>query len=119
MWTPSYYPLEFSFPALGETFRLAVRDALSSAGCAVMITAQLGALPVGGTCTLYTDTAQIFLFASTSSLGVAELPITLPTGPALLGVDVFAQWAIADPAGAFLGGIGTLSDAQHILIGRR
>jgi hypothetical protein len=64
---------------------------------------------------LYT-TPTLTLPLATGADGRAALPIALPDGPGLVGVQAFLQWAILDPPANALGVV--TSDAARIVIGR-
>jgi len=59
-------------------------------------------VPLGGGCSLYV-VPLLLLSLPTNGAGVAILPIPLPPEPGLIGVQSFAQSAVADPGGAFAG----------------
>jgi ELWxxDGT repeat protein len=58
--------------------------------------------PLGGGCSLYV-LPLLLLSLPTNGAGVATLPIALPPDPNLIGIQSFAQAAVADPGGAFAG----------------
>jgi ELWxxDGT repeat protein len=59
-------------------------------------------VPLGIGCSLYV-VPLLVLSLPTDGAGVATLPIPLPPDPNLIGIQSFAQAAVADPGGVFAG----------------
>lgn len=70
-----------------------------------------GPLPfaLGGTCEILASPDAIASFVS-SAQGAVSVPYPIPSSTALSGVDIFFQWAIADPGSASAFGV-TVSEA--------
>jgi ELWxxDGT repeat protein len=87
------------------SFGVEVQNALPLASAWLVLGFSPVELPLGGGCSLYVNLAPIALLFPrvTSGAGVATVALPVPLDPLLIGVQLFAQWAIADPAGGFSG----------------
>jgi ELWxxDGT repeat protein len=72
-------------------------------------------LQIGG-CTLFVLPLVTF-GAVTDAVGSARFPLPLPDDPSVVGVDLFGQWAVVDPAGSLFGALA-LSDALRVTLER-
>ncbi|MCC6784507.1 MAG: hypothetical protein IT457_16810 [Planctomycetes bacterium] len=105
-------------PLLGNAgFAATLRDALPNSSAALVVGLRTAQIPLAGGCTLWVDSAIVFLGANTDALGTASVSLAVPPTPALLGGELAHQFAIADPQGGFLGGLA-LSDALLELVGQ-
>lgn len=64
-------------------------------------------------CFLYTN-VLVNIPASVSVSGTATLPVTVPNNAALLGGNVYFQWAIVDPGANLLGVVHSQAGQAHI-----
>jgi len=91
-------------PSIGEVgFALRVRFAAPSASAFLVISLAQASLPFKGGLLLVDVTgAYASLFQATNGTGAAQVPLSIPNDPNLLGLPVFGQWLIQD-AGAVAG----------------
>lgn len=71
-------------------------------------------LPLGSGCTVLVD-AVFTDAAGTSPSGTLQLATTIPNNPTLIGVSVFAQYAVLDPNGAFANFLALTSGLQALV----
>jgi hypothetical protein len=115
-----------TLPRLGTAdFRIGVQNARPGAAATLFVSQQLAAIALPGGCTAWIDPVppELLLPAPgaeatvpTNPGGSGFLAFSIPLDPALAGLSVFAQWAIADPLGA-LSGSFALTQGLQILIG--
>ena len=48
-------------------------------------------------------------------VGNATVPMPIPNNPSLIGLELFAQWAVLDPGGCYLNTIAT-SGGLHLML---
>ena len=105
-------------PVLGNAaFALGVRDARASAPAVMLLANASASLVLGGGCTLYVGGTVANLPATTNASGVATVPVAIPNNLAFVGVELWAQFGIADAGGSYLGAV-TISDGTHLLLGK-
>ena len=85
-------------------------------GIAAVSTARFD-IPLGNGCTLYPQQPGATALAPISAAGTASLSLPVPNNLALLGAELYAQWFVIDPAGAFGPNIASLSDGLLATIG--
>ncbi|MCC6786159.1 MAG: hypothetical protein IT457_25165 [Planctomycetes bacterium] len=103
-------------PRLGEAgFRIDLVGALPFAGCVTLV-GFAGLPPAVGCGLLVAPPAIAGPTLLSSGAGIASLPLGIPNLPSIAGAELFAQWAVIDPAGSFLPGI-VLSDGLQFRIG--
>ncbi|MEM7205380.1 MAG: hypothetical protein AAF628_34310 [Planctomycetota bacterium] len=92
-------------PALGSrTFELSLTNALPGAPAALVVSlAEVEASRCAPAVALMPTSPVQLLAIVTDPTGNATVAAPLPASPALTGTAVFAQWAVADPAGGFSG----------------
>jgi len=104
-------------PVTGTSFSVDVADALPGAiGVGLFAMARLD-LPLGNGCTVYPQLPGVSGLLQVTATGTASITLTVPPHRALLGQDVYAQWFIIDPAGAFGPGLASVSDGLRATIG--
>ncbi len=104
-------------PQLGTTFGVKVTNALPNAPALLGASLSQLTLPLGPSCELYLAPPLSLASTFTDSAGEAEVKVSVPAGAsALLGCDVYFQYVIFDPGGAYAG-LFALSDALRIKIG--
>lgn len=102
-------------PRLGATVAFDLRDALPGSIALLALGLTGLQIPLGGGCSLLNDA----LFVSSvpiSPSGTTSLSQALPSSPALVGVSLFAQYAVLDPNGAFAA-LLSLTNGLHALVG--
>jgi ELWxxDGT repeat protein len=101
-------------PRLGTTIDFELSSALPS-GIAVLSLGLTGLeIPLGGGCSALTD-ALVLNAVLTSPVGTAQLPLSVPPSSTLVGVSVFAQYAVIDPNGAFAASLALSSGLQAVV----
>ncbi len=87
-------------PRLGATVDFELRDALP--GSIALLALGLTGLevPIGGGCSVLND-ALVVSSVSINQAGTTWLPQAIPPSTSLVGVSLFAQYAVLDPNGAF------------------
>lgn len=71
---------------------------------------------LGNGCFLYTAPPPLNFFAGTSPIGTASIPVPVPAVPQLVGAELWWQWAVVDPNGAYVN-LASLSDGLYTVIG--
>lgn len=105
-------------PRLGASaFAIRLATALPSAPAALLVATSAGQLTLPEACTLRAAQPLLALSALCDAGGVAVLPIAIAADPALVGVELVAQWLVADPAGALLGALAA-SAGLRVQVGR-
>ena len=109
-------------PQLGTTYQPQVTDAPPTAP-ALMVSGLSdqssqglplpAPVPGAPNCELFVST-DVVEATSTTVAGIAQRPISVPNQPALVGLEVFHQWFIFDPAANTLGFVA--SDGGRALI---
>ena len=104
-------------PVLGNaSWTIDVTQARASTACVFGIAGGFGTIPIGGGCNLHLLPPMVTLNASTDAAGRAVTPVSVPNDSALLGAQVWSQYFIVDPNGAYLNQL-SFSDALHCVIG--
>ena len=104
-------------PILGNaSFALTLDGAAPSSVAALNVGLTRGALAVGPCTLLVTDFAASLGFP-TDANGHVTVALPVASNSALKGLDLFFQFAIADPNGAFQS-FANVSNGLHVLIGR-
>lgn len=99
------------------SFAAVLTRARAQSPWAMLLSATSSAVSLGGGCTLLPQSPLIPLTGSTDSVGTARAPLPIPNVPQLAGVELFVQFAVVDPAGAFRG-VGAFSNGLHLVVGR-
>ena len=106
-------------PNLGNTaFALQVDDARPNSSAYLLISGGLSPFNIGGGCWIYPDLGGTLMGLFTNETGSAVLPVPLPPSPSPLnGLDLYVQWAIVDPEGAY-GNVLAFSAGLRIMLGQ-
>jgi hypothetical protein len=101
-----------SLPVIGNLgFQIRLSGAAPNRAASLLLSGASASIPVAGACVLLLDPLQSFppLFAATNGMGRAAALLPVPDVPEFAGLEVFAQWAVDDPAGASLPPFGGLA----------
>jgi ELWxxDGT repeat protein len=93
-------------PAIGNaSFGFRVSQARPSSSAFLFVGFSATDLVLGSGCVLYVNLSPLFLgFATaTDGSGIGFVPVPVPAEPLLAGHQLFAQFAVLDPAGPFSG----------------
>lgn len=102
-------------PRLGDTnFRIELTRALPWAGAVVLV--GFAGMPPASCGLLIAPPLVAGPTQLTSGAGIASLTLGIPNQPSIAGAELFAQWAVIDPAGTFLPGIA-VSDGLQFRVG--
>ncbi len=102
-------------PRAGSTdFSVSVANARPSALALLAFSLTAAGAP-GAACNVFVASPIVTVFTFTSGAGAATFPLGIPSGIPK-GSDAYLQWAVFDPAGAFLGTLA-LSNALRVQIG--
>ncbi|MCA8952899.1 MAG: VCBS repeat-containing protein [Planctomycetes bacterium] len=104
-------------PRLGTQFSVQVTQARPLAPAFLAAGLGYNPLALGGGCTFYVDLLIGTLLRFTDASGQALSAEFVPNAPALLGLDIFYQWAVFDPAGAYQG-LVAFSDGLRAQVGQ-
>jgi hypothetical protein len=107
-----------ALPMLGNAgFGARVTSARANSPAVMLLGAKRGSVALGGGCFLWLSLPiPLALSTLTDAGGSASIGLPIPNGIELLGAELFLQWAVADPSGAFAG-VASLSDGLHVVIG--
>jgi hypothetical protein len=104
-------------PKLGSaTFALSLNGARPNAPAAVLFAEQPASVPVGGGCTLLVLDPFASVGLTVGGSGGATLPLAVPSGLGLLGLELRLQGVVADPLGS-LGGAASTTGGLHLVLG--
>lgn len=109
-------------PVLGNAgFRIGVERCPAGAVAALLCSLAPGTVPIAAPCILQLDPASGLpaLFGLVQSNGTRSEPVPIPNQAGLVGLQLFAQWAVLDPLGTPLPGLPGLSGsrAARIVVG--
>jgi trimeric autotransporter adhesin len=91
-------------PRLGSTFAIKLDHAQPNApALAVHAFALLPGGDRAGCSAALDVTTGVALFLPTDGAGHAATSVALPNAPFALGIEIYSQWAVVDPAGGLLG----------------
>ena len=68
-----------------------------------------------GACTLYPALPAVTVASTTDALGAGSLTLSLANNPSWLGLELYFQWVVVDPNGAYFG-LVSFSDGLRALI---
>jgi ELWxxDGT repeat protein len=102
-------------PRLGAVVDFELQDGLPGSIALLALGLTGLQIPLGGGCSMLND-ALVVTSVPTSPIGTTSLPQALPSTPSLVGVSLFAQYAVLDPNGAFAG-LVSLSSGLQALVG--
>ncbi|MBL8752020.1 MAG: hypothetical protein JNK15_01860, partial [Planctomycetes bacterium] len=106
-----------SLPTIGNgAFTLGVDNALPGTIAVCGIALAPSAIVIDGCRVLLGLPFTTLPAVVTSAAGTATSPLPIPANPALDGVQLFAQYAVFDPNGPFLGEMA-LSDGLRLRLG--
>ena len=98
------------------TFGVQLADARPFAPALLLFTGDPDDLDLGGGCTMLIALPAASTLRFTDGLGADAFVFGVPASPALLGFDLYFQYAVFDPAGAFTG-ILALSNGLRVQVG--
>jgi hypothetical protein len=102
-------------PSAGATaFAVSLASARANALALLAFSAGVTNAP-GNACNVFLAAPLVSLYTFTSGAGTSSIAFGIPAGIPK-GIDVYLQWAVFDPAGAFLGTLA-LSGALRLQIG--
>ena len=106
-------------PAIGSTtFQVRLEGARASSPAGLLLSPARSDLPLGFGCTLYLSPVLVVAIAtSTNTVGSAAVPLPFPNVASHVGVNLYFQYGVLDPAGAY-GGVFAASNAVRVVIGR-
>ena len=105
-------------PVVGENgFPGHVERARARAPAALLVHTSRMDVPLGGGCTLYPSLPAFGVNLTIGPAGAASVSLPIPDTPSAIGVEIFFQYAIVDPLGAYLN-LANLSDGLRIVIGK-
>ncbi|MBL8737937.1 MAG: hypothetical protein JNL12_16000 [Planctomycetes bacterium] len=105
-------------PTIGNAgFAVTLAQALPNSFAWSVVSYGSGGLAIGGGCfQLLADPLIPLVLLPTDGSGQSALPLAIPNTPSLAGSDLFFQWAVLDPLGAFLDGY-SVSNALQTRLG--
>lgn len=104
-------------PTLGNAgFAVTVAQGLPNSTAALLFSPAAINVGLGNGCFLYTAPPPVSVFSPTDVLGSAAIHVPIPATPYILGLELWWQWAVADPNGAYLN-LVSISDGLHTVLG--
>ncbi|MFO1077334.1 MAG: hypothetical protein U1E73_06360 [Planctomycetota bacterium] len=104
-------------PRLGTAFAIGLDGAQPNAPAfAVHAFALVPGGDLAGCAAALDLSVGVGLFLLTDQNGVAATSVVVPNAPFALGIEIYSQWAVVDPAGGFLGALA-LSPVLDWMIG--
>ena len=104
-------------PGLGTTFEVRLSQARPNALAAWLIGWQIGAIPVGGGCTIYMQNLGTIATTLTDAAGASSFAITIPATVSLLGASLIEQVGVFDPLGVSPFGTATSAGIYWVVGG--
>ena len=98
------------------TFGVQLADARAFAPALLLFAGDPDALDLGGGCTVLVALPAASTLRFTNGLGADAFVFGVPASPALLGLDLYFQYAVFDPAGAYLNALA-LSNGLRVQVG--
>ena len=98
------------------TFGVQLTDAKAFAPALLLFAGDPDALALGGGCTVLVALPAASTLRFTNGLGTDAFVFGVPASPALLGLDLYFQYAVFDPAGAYLNALA-LSNGLRVQVG--
>lgn len=103
-----------ALPRLGSTFTVAFDQALANTFAIQVLGLGATNLPLGGGCTLLANPDST-LTTLTGPTGTGQIHTAIPNSLPLVGLSLFAQFAVLDPAGAYSGLVAFSGGLQGIV----
>ncbi|MCA8966461.1 MAG: LamG domain-containing protein, partial [Planctomycetes bacterium] len=104
-------------PVTGTTFSVDLSDALANSVAAALFAFARNDQAIGNGCTSYPQLPGVTSLLLTSGVGAATAPVSIPANPSLIGLEIFAQWGVLDPAGAYGPNVAAFSGGLRATIG--
>ena len=101
----------------GALFAINLLDARPTTPAVLLLNFARADLALGNGCTLYPAAPSIGIQALTNFGGQAFFGLALPADPALVGAEMFGQWAVADLGGAAGPGLASLTQGLRHVFG--
>lgn len=101
----------------GALFAINLLDARATTPAVLLLNFARSDVPIGNGCTLYPAAPAIGIQAATNFGGQAFFGFALPADPALVGGQMFGQWAVADLGGAAGPGLAALTRGLRLVFG--
>ena len=101
----------------GALFAINLLDARATTPAVLLLNFARADLALGNGCTLYPAAPSIGIQALTNFGGQAFFGLALPADPALVGAEMFGQWAVADLGGAAGPGLASLTQGLRLVFG--
>lgn len=111
-----------SLPIVGNAgFRIGLENALPGTLAMLLFSTAPAAVPLAGPCVLHLDPLQGLpgSWGLVQTNGSRAVPLPVPADPGLVGLQLFLQWGVLDPAGTPLPGLPGLaaSRAARLVVG--
>ncbi|MCB9882980.1 MAG: LamG domain-containing protein [Planctomycetes bacterium] len=104
-------------PVIGTTSSVDLVNGCPGCPAALLLGVSRIDLALGFGCTLYPLPSGITLNTVVSGTGTASIPATIPMDRFLIGANMFAQWVVLDPNGAFGPNVASASDGLQMTVG--
>jgi hypothetical protein len=105
-------------PVLGDTtFAPTLAHATPAVPALLLANFTRTDLPLSAACTVHPTLPAISLQGLTTANGMAAMPVPVPSATSLIGLDLYFQWAVLDPLGAFAN-LLAFSDGLRVRIGK-
>ena len=101
---------------IGEQLHLHLTDAAPGAVALALYSGSFAFTPVPPSCLTYLSAPLFLPSTTTDGQGSADLSVSIPDVPALIGFEFFVQWVSAEPGGPLLGNFAA-SNALEIVVG--
>jgi ELWxxDGT repeat protein len=107
-------------PSIGNAaFGVTLSSARPSSACALVLALNRADLAIGFGCTVYPSLVPpISVNMVTDALGQTTLNLPIPAPPSNAGFNLYFQWVVADPSGAFGPGGVALSNGLRVQTGK-
>ncbi|MCA8964495.1 MAG: LamG domain-containing protein [Planctomycetes bacterium] len=104
-------------PVTGTSFSIDLSNARANSFAGIIVAFSRNDMPLGNGCTSYPQLPGVSSLMGVSGAGTASVNVSIPAAPALIGFQLFAQWGVIDPAGAYGPGVAALSNGLQATIG--
>lgn len=104
-------------PVTGGSFSIDLSNARANAFAGIIFAFSRNDMPLGNGCTSYPQLPGVSSLMGVSGAGTASVNVAIPAAPVLIGFQIFAQWGVIDPAGAYGPNVAALSNGLQATIG--
>jgi hypothetical protein len=104
-------------PVIGTSVAIQLLNARPNTFGGILLAFARNDTPVGNGCTIHPLLPGFSALVGVSGAGTASVALAIPAAPTLVNLQIFAQWGVLDPAGAYGPGVAAFSGALELTLG--